>query len=259
MRAYQVTSDDDRIGKTIVAEFSHFKDVTTMVWNEEATQKNIEAVVQEARAWRVQATQRYGVGLPQDKLVRGYKQYENEYAWCFENWAAGRLQLAELAQGTIDMALAVQPGSSNNWNTGVLDALPNIVARVFCFFTISKSGERCAHGSPRFSVCILTVRSRCMWQLLTVGGPEGQTGWFTEDRQRLAQAAFHANSDGLANARVWQRSYCQGSAAPADADPHWRRQEHYSWRLFGGARAVGLPCTLRLLLRLLESAGLPAF
>ena len=48
----QVSSEDDRIGKTIVAEFKHFKDVTIMVWNEEVVQLDIEAVVQEARVWR---------------------------------------------------------------------------------------------------------------------------------------------------------------------------------------------------------------
>ena len=136
-----VAAEDDRIGKTIVAEFKHFKDVTTMVWNEEVTQKDVRAVVGEAEAWRVSSGMRRTAKLDEGSLIRGFELYEKEYQKKFTEWTAGHLTPEELAHQAVSQAAAVQPGSSRHWNDAVLDVLPTLLARVFCFFTISKSGE----------------------------------------------------------------------------------------------------------------------
>ena len=139
--AGKVAAEDDRIGKTIVAEFKHFKDVTTMVWNEEVTQKDVRAVVREAEAWRVDRGVRCAAKLDDGSLIRGFELYEQEYQKKFTEWTAGDLTPEELAQQAVAQAAAVVPGTSRLWNDAVLDVLPTLLARVFCFFTISKSGE----------------------------------------------------------------------------------------------------------------------
>ena len=192
----KVISEDDRIGKTIVSEFKHFKarppyleccprrlrgavwgrigwvgwgdafgrpvsslindslpstrltlnppdwqDVTTMVWNEEVTQKGVDAVVEEACGWHVCNQLRREVLLEKKALIEGFKLYEKEYSRCFDSWRAGRLHLDELSRQTIDAAAAVKPGSSQNWSAELVNLLPKLVACVFCYFTICKSGE----------------------------------------------------------------------------------------------------------------------
>ena len=114
-----------------------------MVWNEEVTQKPVEEVVMGARAWCTQSNKREDLPLPTDELVKGCKEYDKEYARCFDEWRAGRLQLDHLAKEGIRAAADVQPGSIKNW-AKVLPVLPTIVARVFCYFTLCKSGDRCA-------------------------------------------------------------------------------------------------------------------
>jgi hypothetical protein len=137
----KVVAEDDRVGKTIVAEFKHFKDVTTMVWNEEVTQREVGSVVADAVAWRVEHGVRRDIELDTGALKKGFELYEKEYQACFEQWKASRLTPEELAQQTIAAAEAVQPGSSLQWNARVVAVLPMLLARVFCYFSISKSGE----------------------------------------------------------------------------------------------------------------------
>lgn len=137
----KVVAEDDRIGKTIVAEFKHFKDVTTMVWNEEVTQREVGSVVKDALAWRVENGIKRNVHLDESKLIEGFERYQKEYDRCFKEWTAGRLPPEELAQKTIAAAAGIQPGSSLRWCNKVVEAVPTLLARVFCYFTISKSGD----------------------------------------------------------------------------------------------------------------------
>eukprot|EP00961_Rhodomonas_salina_P188509 2544070-Rhodomonas_salina.4 len=112
-----------------------------MVWNEEVTQKDVSAIAQEARAWRIAGRQRRDAPLATDTLVSGYKEYEKEYDRNFGAWVAGRLQLEDLAQEAVSQAAAVQPASIRRWSAELLRTLPALVAKVFCFFTVANSGE----------------------------------------------------------------------------------------------------------------------
>ena len=47
--------DDERIGKVIVSEFKCFKEVQTMQWNQEVTQKPAEDTVKEIESETVEA------------------------------------------------------------------------------------------------------------------------------------------------------------------------------------------------------------
>eukprot|EP00961_Rhodomonas_salina_P014961 201030-Rhodomonas_salina.1 len=105
----QEGSEDERIGKTIVSEFKHFKvccrlkpkssyeDVNTLVWNEEVTKKDVEEIANEAEAWEWKNQQRFDLPVAKDTLTKSYKRYEKKYNDLFDEWVGNRLKAEELA------------------------------------------------------------------------------------------------------------------------------------------------------------------
>lgn len=140
----EVAPEDQRVGKNIVAQFKHFKDVLTLVWNEqtEVTQKDISATVEEVKGKRV-ASGCAPEDVPVDKvlLLRGFKEYKAEYDNKFHAWRAGQLLLPDLAKGVVADARKLQPCTTKQWTRAAKDAIPRLLAGVAVYFTVLKSGD----------------------------------------------------------------------------------------------------------------------
>jgi len=139
-----VVSEDQRISRVILSSFRHFKDVMTVVWNQQTggTQKDITATVNEISSKRVSRGQSpIDVDVDQDLLSQGFQKYSEEYNKLFHEWRAGQLQLEELARELVTKAKKLQPCRVGMWGKLAKDSLPFLLAGIAIHFTISKSGD----------------------------------------------------------------------------------------------------------------------
>ncbi|CAE8585703.1 unnamed protein product [Polarella glacialis] len=151
----KVTEEDERIGKVIVNEFRQFKDVLTVLWNQQtsATQKDVSSTLKEVVSRRVtdgDVSVQAPVG--RDRLQQGWKKYTDTYEMHFDSWRAGELSLEQLAQVVISRAAKSQPCSAEKWTKAVKDEVPILLGGIFAYFTILKSGDsytRILHSDKR--------------------------------------------------------------------------------------------------------------
>lgn len=138
-----VIESDVRIGKVLVAEFRHFKDVLTFVWNEltSATQKDVGATLREVTSHRVTGTVKTTMSLDVDVLRRGLDEYNEKYDHYFHRWRAGDLVLDTLVREIKEKSKNLQPCHVGAWSKAIKSELPELLAGISAYFTISKSGE----------------------------------------------------------------------------------------------------------------------
>eukprot|EP00854_Cymbomonas_tetramitiformis_P000670 gene670-1123_t len=140
-----VSSEDQRIGHVLVNTFRHFKDVVTLQWNEEVTQKSVDATLAEVTSklmvGKTSPDSAQDITIGQARLRSGFETYEAEYDECFSMWRVGKLQLDEIAQKVVDKASKLRPCCVRQWSREVKAAVPGLLGGVFAYFTISKSGD----------------------------------------------------------------------------------------------------------------------
>ncbi|CAB9511747.1 expressed unknown protein [Seminavis robusta] len=139
-----ISEDENRIGQTLLSEFSHFKEVMTMVWNEETAQKPVEDTVRDIKGLRRTSPDGTSVSLCIDKdaLLHSFRQFETEYKLLLSEFLPSGSDLGKLANRTIDRANKRRPIScAGGWDSRVKGALPQILAGIFAMFTVIKSGE----------------------------------------------------------------------------------------------------------------------
>eukprot|EP00854_Cymbomonas_tetramitiformis_P004389 gene4389-5398_t len=142
----EVVSKDQRIGQVIVSFFKHFKDVVTMSWNEEVTQKDTGAALKELVSKRMTSGQSpdRAPDAPIDRvaLQAAFDAYQDEYSTCFNMWRAGELLLDNIAHRVAEKAATLRPACHIKcWSPAVKAALPVLLGGVFAYFTILKSGD----------------------------------------------------------------------------------------------------------------------
>lgn len=131
------------IGQSVVAEFSHFKEVLTMVWNEETSQKPPEDTVQDIKVLNPKSSDAASlVDYEKDALLGSYHAFETTYKLVLSEYLPLGSDLGKLAIQTIDLANSLQPlRCSSGWTSQVKNEIPHLLARIFAMFTIIKSGE----------------------------------------------------------------------------------------------------------------------
>ena len=136
------SEEDNVVAQTILTEFRQFKEVLTMVWNEETTQKPVEETVKEI----------YGVYRPNgsetkaqidtDLLLKSYWIFEAEYRSLLGSFLPPESDLGVLVDRVTKAAYSIKPCScSRGWAEATKKQIPLVLAGIFAVFTILKSGE----------------------------------------------------------------------------------------------------------------------
>jgi hypothetical protein len=134
--------DEKRVGQAIVAEFSQFQEVMTMVWNEETTQKPAEDTVRDIRGERRSHSTTEPLEIDRQELLESFRVFDGQYKSLLGEYIKPDADLNDLVQKTVAIAQNLKPlKCSSGWSLDVKRQLPNILAGVFTVFTVLKSGS----------------------------------------------------------------------------------------------------------------------
>lgn len=140
-------SDDDTseeeslVAQIILSEFSHFKEVLTMVWNEETSQKPVEVTVEDIRGVVRRSGSPQTLQVEKDLLLNSFALFEGEYKALLGEYIGPEADLNGLVQKIISSADNLIPLTCDTgWGKLAKEQIPTILAGVFAVFTILKSG-----------------------------------------------------------------------------------------------------------------------
>ncbi|KAL7556250.1 hypothetical protein ACA910_003259 [Epithemia clementina (nom. ined.)] len=136
------TEEENLVAQMILTEFSHFKEVLTMVWNEETSQKPVEETVDGIRGvLRYQGSERQA-DIDSELLLKGFQDFEGEYKYILGDFLQPDADLTVLVKNVAAMSDFLKPCSCDmGWLGTTKQKIPYILAGVFAVFTILKSGE----------------------------------------------------------------------------------------------------------------------
>jgi uncharacterized protein YegL/GTP-binding protein EngB required for normal cell division len=133
--------DENRVAQLLVAEFTHFKEVLTMVWNEETIQKPVEDTIYGIVGKHWSPLGYEGIAIEHQELLESFQAFENHYKSLLGKYIQPDADLKQLANKTISVANSIKPVScSINWCISVKRQIPTILAGVFALFTTVHSG-----------------------------------------------------------------------------------------------------------------------
>jgi hypothetical protein len=137
------TDEENRVAQMIVNEFSHFKEVLVMVWNEEVLQKPADEVVMHIKGdVYVTSTQTTPLTVDNNRLLDSFMAYEREYKSLVADFIKADADLRVLVHKTVALARKVAPQDKGNcWGDGLKQSIPLLLAGVFSLLTVLKSGD----------------------------------------------------------------------------------------------------------------------
>mmetsp|Transcript_1455 Transcript_1455/g.3038 ORF Transcript_1455/g.3038 Transcript_1455/m.3038 type:complete len:1794 (-) Transcript_1455:138-5519(-) len=137
-----VSDEEKKVAKFIVSEFSHFKEVMTMVWNEETLQKPAEETVHGIKSKCCKNGIMNNVPIHKNSLLESFHKFEDQYKKLLMEYIDPNADLKKLVQDTLSMAGKLKPiDCDSGWSKEVKNQIPYILAGVFSVFTVRKSGE----------------------------------------------------------------------------------------------------------------------
>eukprot|EP00977_Amphora_coffeiformis_P020937 scaffold8649_cov185-Amphora_coffeaeformis.AAC.8 len=135
------TEEENLIAQVIISEFSHFKEVITMVWNEETSQKPAEDTVRDIRGQRRKTGRVENVRIDHSLLLDSFLCFEGEYKALLGEFLPTCADLESLVQRVISLAESLKPIScGSSWSGETKKKIPHLLAGVFSLFTILHSG-----------------------------------------------------------------------------------------------------------------------
>mmetsp|Transcript_643 Transcript_643/g.1274 ORF Transcript_643/g.1274 Transcript_643/m.1274 type:complete len:2485 (-) Transcript_643:1939-9393(-) len=138
------SSDDSekRIAQMLVSEFAHFKEVMTMVWNQETSHKPIEDVVMDIKGeFRASPMLTEAMKIDQKELIESFQAYEMQYKSLLGEYIKPEADLNTLVRNVTSLAQKMKPISCDKmWGEKDQKNIPVLLAGVFSLFTVLKSG-----------------------------------------------------------------------------------------------------------------------
>jgi len=134
------SDQDNHVAQILVAEFSHFKEVMTMVWNEETSQKPAEDTVHDIKGFLRIAGKKSDLPVDKDQLLQSFKKFDGEYKKLLGEYIVPEADLKALVYKTVALAEKLHPIDFTSWDDKVKKQIPCILAGVFTVFTVLKSG-----------------------------------------------------------------------------------------------------------------------
>ena len=131
--------EDEHVARVIVSEFQCFKDVTTMVWNEEVLQKPAEDTIQDIYTeGTTTAIKEFAHNGP---LLQAFNQFQEHYSTALSQYLSVDAELDELISQILQVAQQIGDCQTNLWEGEVKAKIPLLLALVFAHFTVLKSGD----------------------------------------------------------------------------------------------------------------------
>ena len=138
-----------RIARKIVSEFSHFSDVATMSWNDAAVKLGVKTCISELKknmyminnhesGRRVDTKQ---VAFSEEHLERRWEIYKEHYEKLCEDYLQDYENRDYIVTKAHQVSASMKPCSTKSWNKVDKDKIPHLLAHIFAYFTIDKSGE----------------------------------------------------------------------------------------------------------------------
>jgi hypothetical protein len=90
------SEEESLVAQVILSEFSHFKEVLTMVWNEETSQKPVEVTVEDIRGILRRSDSTQTLQIEKDLLLNSFTLFEGEYKALLGEYIGPEADLNEL-------------------------------------------------------------------------------------------------------------------------------------------------------------------
>jgi hypothetical protein len=137
-----MTEEENHVAQIIVSEFSHFKEVMTMVWNEETPQKPADDTVLAIQGYHRNGLVMDSLEIDRSRLLESFKVFESQYKKLLGEYISPDTDLKSLAKKTIDSTHKLGSLNCNSgWTDDLKREIPHILASVFTVFTVLKSGD----------------------------------------------------------------------------------------------------------------------
>lgn len=132
-----------RIGRRLVMDFSHFKDVATMTWNKTVSQIPVDESLRNLKSYTYNSNTKNKRDYPLEeaKLKIMYEQYNTKYQQLIIKYLPKDKDKNEIVNEVLALASTMQPCSLNNWDISKKDKIPDLLAGIFAYYTVSKCGD----------------------------------------------------------------------------------------------------------------------
>ena len=136
-------SDDVVIGvaTSIVGDFNHFKDVSTMCWNQNVSQHPVEESLSRLRSDLGGPGVAVVAKLDTDMLKRMFESYQDRYNKLLMAYIKPDADPMDIVGEVLGEAAAMSHVALNSWERDQKEAIPGILAGIFAFYTIHKCGD----------------------------------------------------------------------------------------------------------------------
>ncbi|KAL3941494.1 MAG: hypothetical protein SGBAC_004163 [Bacillariaceae sp.] len=139
------TPEENRVGQLVISEFSDFKDIMTMVWNEESHRKPVQDTVKGIIGHtqkQLNSRVHEGLDIHRDDLLDHFDDFDTSYKELLAEYLSETADLNSLIQKTRKLAHQLQPVTClEGWTDTMKARIPAILAGVFALFTVLKSGD----------------------------------------------------------------------------------------------------------------------
>ena len=139
------SEEDNHVAQILVAEFSHFKEVMTMVWNEETSQKPADDTVHGIKGHRRKAGQKDELAIQKDQLLDSLREFDAQYKKLLGEYIDPDADLQSLVNKTMALAANVCPlDCDTGWDEKVPFGFRGFVEGIPI---TPKKGHSCTHFS----------------------------------------------------------------------------------------------------------------
>lgn len=131
-----------RIGKRLISDFSHFKDVATMSWNKNVAQIPAEDSMKNMRAYTYDSSSKTKTDYIVDKqiLLDMYAEYKTKYDELIVKYLPNNQDEVEIVELVRQRVQGMMPCDLLSWDDNKKKEIPLILAGIFSYFTVTKCG-----------------------------------------------------------------------------------------------------------------------
>jgi hypothetical protein len=135
--------DDIRIGRRLVSDYSHFKDVATMAWNKSVSTLSPDESLKRMECYTYDESSKQKNDHPFDagKLKTAFEQYETKYQKLVLHYLSPDRDCTEIIAEVLKEVAALKPCKLGNWDDRVKQKIPEILAGIFAYYTVSKCSD----------------------------------------------------------------------------------------------------------------------